>query len=79
MSEPVPIRDVSQPADAAVVAVLEKFLEMAKSGELRGVIVIGDLPGSSDSQSAGSWNGPKALWAIECWKHRFFHSIQEGL
>lgn len=79
MSEPTRIRDVSQPADKAVVAVLERFLEMARSGELRGVIVIGDTPGSSDSQSAGTWNGPKAMWAIECWKHRFFHLVQGDL
>lgn len=78
MSDPIPIRDVSQPADETVVELLERFLSMAKTGELRGVIVLGDTPGVCDSQSAGTWNGPKAVWAFECWKHRFFHSIQEG-
>jgi hypothetical protein len=78
MNEPRNIRDVSQAADATVVAVLERFLTMAKSGEIRGVIMLGDSLGATDYDSAGTWNGPKALWAFECWKHRFLHSIQEA-
>lgn len=79
MSEPVPIRDASCPADETVVELLERYLALAKAGKLRGVIVLGDMPGESDCDSAGRWDGPKVMWAVECWKHRFLHKIQEGL
>lgn len=73
------LRDASPAPDERVIAVLEKFVALAKAGELRGVIVIADLVESSDSEAAGTWNGPKALWALETWKHRFLHDIQVEL
>lgn len=79
MTEPRPLRDVSEPPHEGVIDALERMLVLACSGELRGVVILGNTPGSSAYEQAGTWDGPSILWALETWKHRFLHGAQELL
>lgn len=79
MSDPIPIRDASEPPNEHVIDALERMLVLARSGELRGVVILANMPRESYSEWAGRWDGPSAVWSLECWKHKLLHATQTGL
>lgn len=52
----------------SVVATLEEALELAKHGELTGVVVIGTVSGQIFTKWGGGWSAPDTAWAVDVWR-----------
>ena len=80
MSKPVAdLKAVAAKPNQEVIDRLETLLEMAKKGELRGFVVLTNEHLSVGNISAGDWDADEAVYAAECWKHRYLHRRQENL
>jgi hypothetical protein len=52
----------------SVIAALEEALELAKRGELTGVVVIGTVSGQIFTKWGGIWSAPDTAWAVDVWR-----------
>ena len=65
-TEPLTLRAVGDEPDAEVVEKLKNWLKLAESGELRSLLLVGELVGpETKSGSAGSINVPDAVWKLK--------------
>lgn len=71
MSDPVQLRQAEADPDARVVDALEGLLERARSGELRGFVLVGSLTGDETAVVfVGEIDCPKTVAYAGAVKHR---------
>lgn len=76
---PVDLKAVAAKPNQVVIDRLEQLLALAKTGELRGFCILTNEHLSVSAMSAGDWDADEAVYAAECWKHRYLHHRQENL
>jgi len=78
MTPPTTLKVASATPNEQTVATLKRWLADAESGELRGILLIGQVTGSRVRRAyAGEYTFPELTHACELAKHDLLHAAME--
>jgi hypothetical protein len=77
MTQPIRLSDANREPDPDVIHALERLLEEARSGELRGVFILTNYADCMSRRAVGQWSERDAVFACEFWKKRVLEESEE--